>query len=63
MPDMPKKNSLEYYFASTGFYDLPPVAESLIRELGFNEEEALEAVCKVADKEDASDYTPFKLAG
>lgn len=55
---MPKKNSLEYYFASTGFYDLLPVAVNLIRKLGFNQEEALEAICKVADK--ARVYPPTK---
>lgn len=47
---MPKENSLEYYFAGTGFYDLLPVAVNLMRKLGFNQEEALEAICKVADK-------------
>ncbi|KAF1084318.1 hypothetical protein SPSYN_02094 [Sporotomaculum syntrophicum] len=55
---MTKKNSLEYYFASTGFYDLLPVAIKLIRELGFSKEEALEAICKVADK--ARVYPPTK---
>ncbi|TYO91149.1 hypothetical protein LX24_02973, partial [Desulfallas thermosapovorans DSM 6562] len=43
---MPGK-SLEDYFASTGFYDLLPVAKSIMRELGFGQEEALEAICKV----------------
>jgi len=55
---MTTKNSLEYYFTSTGFYDLLPVAVKLIRELGFNKEEALEAICKVADK--ARVYPPTK---
>jgi hypothetical protein len=55
---MPKRNSLEHYFNSTGFYDLLPVAVNLIRELGFNQEEALEAICKVADK--AKVYPPTK---
>lgn len=54
---MPGK-SLEDYFASTGFYDLLPVAKSLMRELGFGQEEALEAICKVADK--ARVYPPTK---
>lgn len=52
------RNSLEDYFAGTGFYDLLPVAKSLIRELGFSQEEALEAICKVADK--AKVYPPTK---
>ncbi|OPY56670.1 MAG: hypothetical protein A4E55_01994 [Pelotomaculum sp. PtaU1.Bin035] len=55
---MPKENSLEYYFAGTGFYDLLPVAVNLMRKLGFNQEEALEAICKVADK--ARVYPPTK---
>jgi hypothetical protein len=55
---MQKRNSLEYYFASTGFYDLLPVAVNLIRDLGFNWEEAIEAICKVADK--ARVYPPTK---
>src|SRR5690554_3541634 len=55
--NMPGK-SLEDYFASTGFYDLLPVAKSIMRELGFGQEEALEAICKVADK--ARVYPPTK---
>jgi hypothetical protein len=55
---MQKRISLEYYFASTGFYDLMPVAVNLIQELGFNREEAMEAICKVADK--ARMYPPTK---
>lgn len=55
---MQKRNSLEYYFASTGFYDLLPVAINLIQDLGFNRKEAMEAICKVADK--ARVYPPTK---
>ncbi len=47
---MQERDSLEYYFVSTGFYDLLPVALNLIRTLGFTHEEAVEAICKVADK-------------
>ena len=50
MPNIKPKDSLEYYFAHTGFYDLLPVALDLITMLNFNREEAIEAVCKVFDK-------------
>jgi hypothetical protein len=55
---MQERDSLEYYFVSTGFYDLLPVALNLIRTLGFTHEEAVEAICKVADK--ARMYPPTK---
>ena len=55
--------SLLDYFTRTGFGDLLPLAERIARELKYSELEMIEAICKVADKEDASDYTPFKLAG
>ncbi len=55
---MQERDSLEYYFVSTGFYDLLPVALNLIRTLGFTLEEAVEAICKVADK--ARMYPPTK---
>lgn len=41
---------LEYYFARTGFYDLLPLALNLINSLGFSQDEAAEAICKVFDK-------------
>jgi len=41
---------LEYYFVSTGFYDLLPLALDLINTMGFSQEEAAEAICKVFDK-------------
>lgn len=55
---MQERDSLEYYFVSTGFYDLLPVALDLIRTLDFTHEEAMEAICKVADK--AKMYPPTK---
>ena len=55
---MEKKDHLEYYFASTGFYDFLPVALDLIGTMGFNREEAIEAICKVFDK--ARVYPPTK---
>lgn len=56
VPVIQKRYNLEYYFASTGFYDLLPVAMGLMRKMGFNREEAVEAICKVADK--ARAYPP-----
>ncbi len=55
---MEKGYSLEHYFASTGFYDFLPVALDLIRAMGFNREEAIEAICRVFDK--AQVYPPTK---
>jgi len=54
---------LKDYFLRTGFFDLLPVAVRIARELRCTSDEMIEAICKVYDKEDASDYTPFKLAG
>lgn len=55
---MGKRHSLEHYFASTGFYNFLPVALDLIRTMGFNREEAIEAICRVFDK--AQVYPPTK---
>jgi len=55
---MEKRDPLGYYFANTGFYDYLPVALDLISTMGFNREEAIEAVCKVFDK--AQVYPPTK---
>jgi len=55
---MHKRDNLEYYFLRTGFYDLLQVALDLILILDFNHEEAIEAICKVADK--ARMYPPTK---
>ena len=54
---------LELYFTRTGFLDLMPAAVEIAAEMNYRQEEMIEAICRVADKEDASDYTPFKLAG
>lgn len=50
--------SLKDYFIQTGFYDLLPVATELASKLGFNENEMIEAVCKVYDK--FSQYPPSR---
>lgn len=55
---MEKRDSLEHYFANTGFYDFLPMALDLISTMGFNREEAIMAVCKVFDK--ARVYPPIK---
>jgi len=55
---MEKRYSLEHYFASTGFYDFLPVALDLIRTMGFDRDEAIEAICRVFDK--ARQYPPTK---
>lgn len=57
-PGMGKGDSLEYYFASTGFYDFLPPALGLIGTLGFSEQEAIEAIIKVFDK--ARRYPPTR---
>lgn len=45
-----KDLSLKDYFIRTGFYDLLPLATQLAEDLGFDESEMIEAVCKVYDK-------------
>lgn len=55
---MDKKDRLEYYFASTGFYDFLPMARDLIATMGFTQDEAIGAVCKVFDR--ARMYPPTK---
>ena len=41
---------LEDYFLKTGFYDLLPQALQLAEDLGYDQSEMMEAVCKVSDK-------------
>jgi len=41
---------MEEYFLKTGFYDLFPTALQVAKELGYDENEIIEAVCKVSDK-------------
>ena len=41
---------LEYYFVATGFCDLLPLAVKLTKDLGYNQTEMINAVCKVYDK-------------
>lgn len=41
---------LKSYFTRTGFLDLMPEAVKMARELGYGQEEMIEAICKVADK-------------
>lgn len=41
---------LNEYFLKTGFYDLLPQATQLAEELGYDQSEMMEAICKVSDK-------------
>ena len=41
---------LEEYFIATGFYDLLPLALELAENLGYDNNEIIEAICKVNDK-------------
>lgn len=41
---------LDEYFLKTGFYDLLPQATQLAQELGYDQSEMVEAICKVSDK-------------
>lgn len=41
---------LEDYFIRTGFYDLLPQAVQLSEDLGYDQGEMIEAICKVNDK-------------
>lgn len=45
-----ERPSLEEYFIQTGFYDLLPLAWQLANDLGYGQNEMIEAVCKVNDK-------------
>lgn len=41
---------LEEYFIQTGFYDLLPMATQLAKMQGYDQNEMIEAICKVNDK-------------
>lgn len=41
---------LEEYFLKTGFYDLLPQAIQIADDLGYDQSEMMEAICKVSDK-------------
>lgn len=53
-----KRPSLEDYFITTGFYDVLPIALQLAKNLGYDHNEIIEAICKVNDK--FSQYPPTK---
>lgn len=46
----PRRLTLEEYFIQTNFYDLLPLATKLAEDLGYGQEEMIEAICKVYDK-------------
>jgi hypothetical protein len=41
---------LEKFFVNTGFYDLLPLALEMAGNLGYDQTEMIEAICKVNDK-------------
>jgi|GEM_PF-1479335 len=45
-----ERPKLEDYFIRTGFYDLLSMALELAQNLGYEERDMIEAVCKVCDK-------------
>ena len=49
---------LKSYFISTGFSDLLPLALTLANQLGYGNDEVVEAICKVADK--FKEYPPTR---
>lgn len=48
--DRPDKAKLEEFFITTGFYDLLPLALEVAGDLGYDQTEMIEAICKVNDK-------------
>lgn len=54
----PDKAKPEEFFITTGFYDLLPLALEMAGELGYDQSEMIEAVCKVNDK--FCQYPPTK---
>ena len=52
------KRTVEDFFIDTGFYDLLPLALEVARNLGYDQTEIIEAVCKVYDK--SYQYPPTK---
>ena len=45
-----EKRTLEDYFIHTNFYDLMPLSIQISGDLGYNQDEVIEAICKVYDK-------------
>jgi len=56
--DRPEMSKLEEFFMTTGFYDLLPLALELAMDLGYDQTEMIEAICKVNDK--FLEYPPTK---
>lgn len=48
--DWPNMAKLEELFISVGFYDLLPLALEVAGNLGYDQTEMIEAICKVNDK-------------
>ncbi|GBF33677.1 hypothetical protein DCCM_2783 [Desulfocucumis palustris] len=56
--DWAGRSKLEEFFIATGFYDLLPMALEMAENLGYDQNEIIEAICKVHDKFDR--YPPSK---
>lgn len=52
------RSRLEEFFIATGFYDLLPMALEMAGNLGYDQNEIVEAICKVHDKFER--YPPSK---
>ncbi len=48
--DWQGRRKLEEFFITTGFYDLLPLALDIAGNLGYDQTEMIEAICKVNDK-------------
>lgn len=49
--NLPNPGTVEYYFTDTGFFDLLPQARDIANSLGYGDEEMIQAVCWVFDKQ------------
>jgi 5-methylcytosine-specific restriction endonuclease McrA len=52
----------EFYFTNTGFLDLLPRATDIARELGYGEDEMIQAVCMVFDRQKTNPPTRNRTA-
>lgn len=48
--DWQERRKLEEFFIATGFHDLLPLALEIAGSLGYDQNEMIEAICKVNDK-------------
>lgn len=55
-PNSLSLSTAELYFTDTGFLDLLPQAKAIAREFGYDEDDMIEAICMVFDKQ--RDFPP-----